>query len=260
LSVAPLTQGNNQILYFANTDNEPFTQLKFAWSPEINSPFSLSTCNGSGPNGDTLPPYDRWDCAYGVLRIDLVDAANISNAALQNNQGVISFYLVPSYNSGNPFVKTSDISWPPKAQPVDPLAPAGAACNANNDDCPARLIPVSCTSDGCSLQMNITGGSTKYYARLTMMYQDTDKLLITGGDADHTINSVSGIGANFKGGQALIDSTGKSQDELRRLQVRIPINASSGIFPVYGLQTTESICKQIEDSPSLYTDNCPDHP
>ena len=157
-------------------------------------------------------------------------------------------------------MKTSNISWPPKVQPADPALPAGPSCSASTNDCPVQIIPVSCSSSGCSLQMDITGGSAKYYARLTMMYQDSSALTIAGGDTTHHIDPVSGVGASFAGGQAIIDSTGQAQDELRRVEVRIPITASSGVFSAYGLQTTQSVCKQIEGSPGVYVDNCPDHP
>ena len=260
LSVAPLTQNNSQILYFANTDNEPFTQLKFLWTAQANSPYSLSACTGSAANGITLPSYDQWNCAFGILRMDITDITNVSNVSLSSDQAVMSFYLIPSYNSGSPFVSAANISWPPKTQPVDPLASNNPTCNASNGDCPVQIIPVSCTSSGCSLLLNIAGGSTQYYARLTMMYQDAGKLSVAGGDVTHAINPATSAGASFVGGQALIDSTGQAGDELRRVQVRIPINTSSGIFPAYALQTTQSICKQTKDGPSLYTDNCPNDP
>ena len=258
LSVAPLTQNNSQVMYFGNTDNEPFTQLKFSWSPESNSPFATGACEGSGSDGVTLPAYGSWNCPYGILRMDLTDASSVSRASLDSGRTTASFYLIPSYNSGSAFLNAADVSWPP--HPADPSVPANTACNADGDDCPVRIIPVACSAAGCSLRMDITGGSTGYYARLTMMYQDAGKLTIAGGDATDPISSVTGVGANFTGGQALIDSTGQSQDELRRIQVRIPLSTPTGIFPAYGLQTTQSICKQIEGGPGLYTDNCPGHP
>lgn len=256
LTVAPLTQGNNQILYLANADNQQFTQLKYSWTKEAGSNFAGSGCNATGANGETLPQYGSWDCPYGLLRLDLVDATNISNNVLDNNQGTTSLYLIPSYSTGSNSVS---IAWPPKAQPVDP-ATSAPYCSSGNSDCPVRIIPVKCSSNGgCSLQLNFTGGggSKQYFARLTTMYQDASNVTIAGGDSSHAINAVTGIGASFVGGQALIDSTGQSEDELRRVQVRIPLTTSTNVSPAYGLQTTQTICKQIQDGPGDYSSSCP---
>jgi hypothetical protein len=102
----------------------------------------------------------------------------------------------------------------------------------------------------------------KLYARLSMMYQDSSGLTIEGGDATHPFNYLTETGGvQFVGGQALIDSTGQAQDELRRIQVRIPLNTSANTLPAYGLQTTQTICKQLSDGPTIATtDACPNHP
>lgn len=264
LELSPLTQASSSILHLANSDGQPFTALNFKWQPQSGSP--AGACNSSGAAGGTLPSYDSWNCPLGLLRLDLVDTSgsHLSNGDIQDGKYTTSFYLIPSYNSGIPFTKTQAVKWPPATQPVDPTVPANAACSSAADNCPVQIVPVSCTSGAntsCSLELNLTGGSTDYYARLSMMYQDTSDLVITGGDATHPLNLVTGQGVHFSTGQALIDSTGQSEDELRRVQVRIPLAATSGTIPAYGLQTTGSICKQLSDGPGIATtDNCPDHP
>ncbi len=266
LELSPLTQVSSSILHLANSDGQPFTSLNFKWQPQSSPDFPMSTCNGSGPTGGTLPSYDSWNCPFGLLRLDLVDTSggHLDNGDIQDGKYAASFYLIPSYNSGIPFSTTHSVQWPPASQPVDPTVPANPACNSAGDNCPVQIVPVKCTSGVgavCSLELNFAGGSTDYYARLSMMYQNAGQLVITGGDATNPLNLATGQGVHFSTGQALIDSTGQSEDELRRVQVRIPLAATSGTIPAYGLQTTGSICKQLSDGPGIATtDNCPGHP
>jgi hypothetical protein len=50
----------------------------------------------------------------------------------------------------------------------------------------------------------------------------------------------------FTGAQAIIDSTGQAGDVLRRLQVTVPLQASSrDQLADYVIQTTDSICKRF---------------
>lgn len=273
LNIAPLTQQSNTILHLANTDTEPFTALKFTWAPQNPLGFPAGTCSGSGANGTTLPTYASWKCPYGLLRLDLVDtsSAAITNASVESGQDAMSFYFIPSYQSGGVFVNTTKVTWPPTAQAVDPTQPYNS-CTSNTSGCPVQVIPVHCTNPtaptngNCSIELDlynaagVAGGSTDYYGRMSMMYQDSSSVDITGGDSTDPITP-SGGGVQFIGGQALIDSTGQSGDELRRVQVRVPIAASSGNLPQDGLQTTDTLCKQLSDGPSLSTqDTCPDHP
>lgn len=250
LNVAPLTQVASTVLHLANADgaggvSEPFTSLQFQWTQQAQSNFAGDGCTSG--NGGNLPTYGAWDCPYGILRLDLVDTsgANVSNTVLQNNQTVTSFYMVPSYTTGN---NTTQVASAPDWQAVNPTTTLNA-CNSNaagGNNCPVQIVHVRCTQSGnCSLKLNFPagGGSSDYYARLSMMYQDSGSLTIGGSDASNTNG-----GVKFVGGQALIDSTGQSQDELRRVQVRVPLEASQGATPVYALQTTDSICKLLTDT------------
>jgi Tfp pilus assembly protein PilX len=270
LNVAPVTQGSATVLHIKDAGGHALTALRIQWSEQTNSNFPdtnpANNCN-SAANG-ALPAYDAWKCPYGIVRMDLVNGANVSNTTLENNESVTSLYMVPSYQSGSPYTTKIAMSSTPGWQPVDPTAAPNAACDSNPSDplspandvtCPVRVVHVQCSlANGCSLELDISGGSSEYYARLTMMYQDSSSVTLTGAD------SVSGLGSvNFVGGQAVIDSTGQSQDELRRIEVRVPIvsaaNANSGSD---ALQTTDSICKRLtinSTSPgTTATDSCTD--
>jgi Tfp pilus assembly protein PilX len=261
LVVAPLAQTSGTVLHVANSDGLPITTLNFQWGQQTGSNFSGDTCNAV--TSYALPSYGSWDCPYGILRVDLVSASSLSaanaNAALENNESVTTLYLIPSYQSGAPYyTQTASMSGTPAWQPVDPSAASNTACDGNPSDpaasqnCPVRMIHVTCTTSGCALKLNISGGQSEYYARVSMMYQDASVLTITGAD------SVTGLGdLKFSEGQALIDSTGQSEDELRRIQVRIPLVASTSPS-LYSLQSTDTVCKELSDGPNVATtDNCP---
>lgn len=270
LELSPLTQNSNTILHIKDANGSPLTALRFQWAEQNNSTFPdtnpANNCNKAA-NG-ALPAYAAWKCSFGILRLDLVDGTSISNATLENNQSVTSFYLIPSYQSGAPYVSKVAMSNTPAWQPVDPSSSPNPACDPSPTDplnpptdktCPLRVVPVQCSKvNGCSLEVDISGGVPEYYARLSMMYQDTSNLTISGADSSSPLGSVK-----FIDGQAVIDSTGQSQDELRRIQVRVPIVASQNNPALtYALQTTDSICKRLSIASTtpgtLATDNCTD--
>jgi Tfp pilus assembly protein PilX len=271
LVIAPLTQSSDTVMHIDDASGSGITALKFQWNEQTNSDFLPDNNPAYGCSGDAngaLPAYKVWNCPYGILRIDIVDGTNLSNTTLDNNQTVTSLYLLPSY-SGAAYTKVS-MSSAPVWQPVDPTAaPNAPACVANPPDplpaasqtCPTRAIPVKCThsvaTSNCALELDIPAGTGKpeYYARLGMMYQDTSSLTITAADSSTPLG-----GVKFTGGQAIVDSTGQSQDELRRIQVRVPLVVPQSNTPIYGLQTTDSICKQLSiiDTSGPATDNCSD--
>jgi hypothetical protein len=51
------------------------------------------------------------------------------------------------------------------------------------------------------------------------------------------------------GAQAMIDSTGKAADVLRRIQVRIGISNLLGPFPNYAIESGETLCKRFTIAP-----------
>jgi hypothetical protein len=62
-------------------------------------------------------------------------------------------------------------------------------------------------------------------------------------------NTAASNQLSIKGAQVQIDATGKVNDVLRRIQVRVPVTKSYAI-PEFVIQTTDSICKQLEVSPA----------
>lgn len=152
-----------------------------------------------------------WNCGYGVMRTDLVPTNGNFDAATLQNRTMTSF-LVPFRVGG---VSTF----------------AYAAGSANN------RRGVACNNTNCTL--SITGLSVnQYYLRISSLYKNVS-LQITAFDASN--NPLA-----LQGAQAIIDSTGKAQDVLRRIQVHVPLTPSStNRLSDYALQSTDSICKRF---------------
>jgi len=95
-----------------------------------------------------------------------------------------------------------------------------------------KVIGVTCSDTSCKLTVSGLTDS-EYYMRLISLYQDSSM----------TITSSLGL----KGAQVKIDSTGKAQDVLRRIQVRLPLNTtgSQNQLPDNALQSTDSVCKRF---------------
>ncbi len=192
-----------------------FGSVKLTWQSKTGSATPTNGCPANATN--KFSPTTSWTCGYGVLRFDLVpvSSGSLNPATLQDT--TYTSFLVPVPSSA-----TTTTSYP---------GGAPASRNGNN------LIATHCTNTECS--MTINGLSTnKYYMRLQSFYQDVSLQI--------TATETSGSTASLQGSQAVVDATGKAQDILRRIQVRLPLTASSAnLMSDYALQTTDSICKRF---------------
>lgn len=227
LVVSPLSQSSNIVWHVQNNDNKAISAFGFTWNGDSNT---LFTGNNDTCADAKFPAYTDWNCAFGILRVDLVDVGTAADqAALQSNTNVTTLYLIPRYDSAG---KSSGI--------LPPMSPSSKA----------QEFMVKCSKNAeCSTTLKFPGNgvSSEYYARLTMLYQDSGSVVLTAAENGRAVG-----GVKFKDGQAVIDSTGKAQDQLRRIQARIPLIKQVGNLPIFGLQTTDSICKQLNVAPNIY--------
>lgn len=222
LQKAPLTEDSNTVWRLHDAAGNPFKKFDFKWAPNSKSRFTgaANTCNTTG-----FPSYGNWKCPFGILRLDLVDTSGtVSSSTLEGVSKTI--YFVPTYNSSG---VTSAPTKPDQAQ----------------------VLYVQCTTSLCDLNLIMASeSSSEYFARLSIIYQSSDSVQLSGTDS-------SGV-AQFAGGQAVIDVTGKAQDELRRVQARVPLTVSDSPIPNFALQTTDDLCKQLAVAPTVdATDSCP---
>jgi Tfp pilus assembly protein PilX len=161
------------------------------------------------------PTGPSWSCGYGVLRMDLVNTSGALLSAAGLQAGTMTAFLVPQNGVGS-----------------NAVAFVAGSANTNN------RLGVRCSNTDCNLR--ITGlNSTQYYLRISSIYKEAANLRVVASDA-------SSAPLRIQGAQAIIDATGKAQDVLRRVQVRVPLTASStNLLPDYALQSTDAICKRF---------------
>jgi len=107
--------------------------------------------------------------------------------------------------------------------------------DANTNGAVARMRCATVTN--CNVNVTLPATTiTNYALRMSALYVD--------GTVDITASSASGTPIDLKNAQIQVDATGKAQDVLRRVQVRLPMNRS-GKTPDYAIQSGSSICKRF---------------
>jgi len=192
-----------------SASGSPFDDLTFEWRTKVpGSP--PAGC----PTGLGFPPASSWSCDYGVLRIDLVPIGPGAFTSDSLRDATMTTFAVPVSSGG-----TNAISYQP------------STANPNN------ATAVRCTATSCRLTINSLTSSS-YYMRISSLYRSV-KLEISGTNA-------AGSQLEISGAQAVIDSTGKAQDVLRRIQVNVPLRSTSqNELSDFAIQSTDSICKQF---------------
>ena len=193
------------------------SSIRLTWQSKAGSANPEALC--ATGTGNVMPPTTNWPCGYGVLRFDLAETAG---AALSfdtlRNRTMTSFII--------------------------PLRPTGAGNTTMANFSPGggnNKLGTRCTNDECTYVINFPTPMSQYYMRVSSIYKNVS-LQITAHDAPNG----GGNAIQLQGAQAVIDSTGKAQDVLRRIQVRIPTTASStNLLSDYALQSTEAICKRF---------------
>lgn len=235
--------GSGSVVIPLNADTGTLGGPTMTWKPSTSAAGKkLSDCKQPKTDGSqpwtNFPKTSDWgSCPFGVLRIDLTpnNTSTIQSvdAALA---GTMTIFVYPS--SGN-------IS-----------SPRSVSYYKNGVSGPVNqglVIPASCNDTTCSLQLSGLDFQ-KAYLRVRSIYANTQEFQINAQKA-----AIGGGYAYTFDAQAEIDVTGKAQDVLRRIQVRVsreggPSRTDFAAFSDYALQTAESICKQFVSSPIIGED------
>lgn len=198
-------------------------------SGDLNISWPANKTNGSnvrycpiGGSIDDFKPSTIWNwtgssCPFGLLRLDIYHDTGGGYTADNMANNSVAVYLVPARSSGNERIFFTD---PRKSVYV------------NN---------VQCTNIICTGRLKgLQRGVASYYLRMSSVYQNVGNVTITG------IPRGGSPPTTFSGGAIVIDSTGRAQDQLRRVQVRIPLTDSYGLtIPANSLQSPKAICKRF---------------
>lgn len=191
----------------------PVDRASITWNIPAPATYSLSnSCLTSPP---VLPDAASWGCQNAMLRIDIVPLGSSMNRNdLITNQSTM--FLYPVEGSGG----SSTVA----------LAPMDKG----------KIVGVSCTNGPVAgpCRVEISGMTANRYAvRIMSLYKATDVLI------------QSAVGGGLVSGQAVIDSTGRAQDVLKRVQARVPAGTGESVldFPIdsYG-----PLCKTYKITPA----------
>lgn len=209
------------------------------WKPSTDAAGrKVNDCKGPNAGGSqawtNFPPASQWNsCPFGILRVDVVpnDTETVSRGVDEVLARTMTIFIYPA--AGN-------VSVPPRINYRD----------TSNRVVQGFVVPAACSDTDCSLQL--TGLSfQKAYLRIRSIYANTQMFEINaekapvGGGAKYTLDA-----------QVEIDATGRAQDVLRRIQVRVSKTGGSSRtdvagFSDYALQTADSICKRFMSSPVI---------
>ncbi len=214
LHITPLSAGGDSVvLPLQPTTATPIDTLHINWRP-LSGPQTaaqLTKCvTASLPAAGAFPQSgaSTWQCPYGTLRVDIVPTDTLSRAALQSSQK--TFILYPS---------------------------TGAAGKQTYSSSDGAIALMKCTvADSCNIDIQTMNGGQNYAIRVSAMYAS--------GSVDLSATDAAGQDILLKNAQVLIDVTGRAQDVLRRIQVRLPVTPS-GKTPDYAVESASSVCKRF---------------
>jgi Tfp pilus assembly protein PilX len=197
------------------------SDIKLMWSTNKSTTTPANGC----PHSVTLPTATAWgSCGVGVLRVDLVptDGGSPADAATLAKE-TMTFFVVPMA--------------PGSAGATNAVTYTGANASTGNTH---NIVGVICqnTTANCTVKVDTSSVSHQnYYLRVSSEYEDS-LLQITADNA-------SGTALPLSGSQVIIDSTGKAQDVVRRIQVYVPIGLMSNQLSDYAIESTDSVCKRF---------------
>jgi len=191
-------------------------KLVVKWEPTSAPAGSPSTCPAAITSAFSLQ--SKWNCGYGMLRMDLVPTDGAVTRASLSSSTLNSFFM-PTRNAASGNLSYSGNNDKPNVTAAD--------CTLGSySECTATIIGLPAVKS--------------FSLRLTSMYQPSN-LTVT---AYHGSTQLG-----LSGAQATIDVTGKANDVLRRIQVRVPVgsHADSASFAI---QSNGSLCKRFRATPN----------
>jgi hypothetical protein len=235
-TIAPTT--GSVVWDVKNASPNAFKAFSFSWRPDVSPPPPATPLDTSCLSAvGTYPTLANWKCDRALLRVDIVRAdVGVTDAdSLASN--TVTLFLQPG---------TSDSAAPTIT------GFGGTNQAAYQRSC--RSQPPAGANLGCTVNVSLAGAAqaNEYYMRLTSVYLTARTVTLTATDA------VTNAGADFANGQVVIDSTGRAQDQIKRIKVRIPLTKSSDDVPVFAAQGTGDICKEmmVSGGIALKTGSC----
>ena len=167
-----------------------------------------------------------WGSTTGILRVDITNLApGFNRTALNNN--TMTLFLYPNDGSQNSFASQAFVAGRPDSGVIV------------NGGCNTTTVVTANTARHCNAVIDLSAlGSSRFFVRMKSIYNDTAVSL-------KSTNSTH----RLSGAQAQIDVTGKANDVLRRLQIKIPLDSSDSLAD-FAVESVDSICKRLATKPN----------
>ena len=189
----------------------------------------------------TFPSAAQWsaNCSQPILRVDLVPISNAMTAANLREKQFTAFLYPNKTASGS--IDFADAVAGPDGKKLGAIV--NAKCNETTD---------ANKTQKCMAVLNNVVPGTTYAIRIISLYGNSNVRV--------HVRDAGGIQPDLKNAQTLVDSTARSMDVLRRVQVRLPLVSSSNV-PDFALSAGNGICKRYSvTATDVNTDslNCDD--
>ncbi len=207
--------------------------MDFGWEQKG----SVQNFDGCPDVGNAELP-QKWEdrfpgCDAGMLRVEIIDPNRLNRDSLVTNDFVA--FIMPT----KPSSTTSALSINDGDKNKKGVFGYGR-CNPGASGTKCHI-----TIGGIGLV-----GSSRLYLRVKSLYGIDSNLTITGKK-----DSRGHAPVNFLNAQMIIDSTGKANDILKRIQVRVPLLPKYDL-PEYAINSTDGICKKVNVYPDYYQNSC----
>lgn len=213
LTIQPLSIDHSKVV-LVQPSLGTINQIVISWQDPTNNTFCPTVGEFKPADNSNLALI--WPCTTGVVRADILKGSVFLTGNRDNlDANVMTAFLYPAAAvTKNPLTFS----------PSDSGAIASGGCLTTK------------TPAYCSVTINLGSNETQVYLKLRSLYRASNI----------TITALNGIGpVNLVGDQVVVDATGKANDILRRIQVRIPVGSSSNI-PDFAIQSGDTICKRVQ--------------
>ncbi|MDQ3159287.1 MAG: pilus assembly PilX N-terminal domain-containing protein [bacterium] len=221
-----LTKDESKLVRLTSSDpDRPIHSIDVLWEAvESESKGKFASNDVYNLPTDTFSQSNKKSFANYIAVVDtmVIPISNIDSVnRTQINDAAKSFFAYPSTENQN-------------SSKIDYRSPAadGAFVGGGCDQAKADGRPLECKAN-----INNLGGVKDVVVRVKPLYKNANIRLVA--------RDKKGEQVDIIGVQAEIDSTGRANDVLRRIQVRIPLQGNQGYFPEFVLESGDDICKRL---------------
>lgn len=214
-----------------STDGNPINNIRFSWQNTVEA----GNVDEFEANGGAMTFPQSETLKTGMPRVTIIPGAFTNDTVKTATR---TLFMYPRAGSGGD---------PADYNLADP-ANSGDIVSGNCNTAKPSDAPFNCNVDVIPV-----GVSNVYFLAIKPLYRPiTLQIDPFVGETNRTI----------EGAQAIVDVTGKAEDVLRRIQVRVPYTSPivpstlGSLLPMSGIETTNSICKQFEVNSARYRNLC----